>query len=404
MRNLQRHLKGKDGPTTRFQLSIEPFSAKVQNYKVLKDFKFPSMPTYDGSSDPSDHLMGFQAKMLIVGAKDPMYCRVFVSTLEGIARDWFISLPRGSVSTFEDLANQFLTRFASSMRARKHFTDLTEVNQGEYESLKDYIKRWQKEIQAVDGIDDKSALMMFMRSLRSGKLFEDLRNNTPDTYAQAIQRANRYAETEQALKLKKKQEGGSSSKRPREEIEQRPRDRPIGGDKRRNGLERPSGFQLGGTRTQGTLPLHEVRQVGHIDAPALPPLPPVHNLPRFPNNAKYCRYHRRCGYSTEECTTLQREIESLIQKGRPIDRPTNQSHRPPLTGHDTASPSDKQTIPTPDDQGKRPVIILKKKGGRGISISFSSPSVPIYAVEMGVQEELTEGDEDIIALLSFLFK
>nr|GMD31058.1 uncharacterized protein LOC109157228 [Ipomoea batatas] len=206
------------------------------------------------------------------------------------------------------------------------------------------------------------------------------------------------------MKLKKKQEGGSSSKRPREEIEQRPRDRPIGGDKRRNGLERPSGFQLGGTRTQGTLPLHEVRQVGHIDAPALPPLPPVHNLPRFPNNAKYCRYHRRSRYSTEECTTLQREIESLIQKGRPIDRPTNQSHRPPLTGHDTASPSDKQTIPTPDDQGKRPAIILKKKGGRGISISFSSPSVPIYAVEMGVQEELTEGDEDIIALLSFLFK
>ncbi|XP_031104440.1 uncharacterized protein LOC116007921 [Ipomoea triloba] len=369
MRNLQRHLKGKDGPTTRFQLSIEPFSAKVQNYKVPKDFKFPSMPTYDGSSDPSDHLIGFQAKMLIAGAKDPMYCRVFVSTLEGIARDWFISLPRGSVSTFEDLANQFLTRFAGSMRARKHFTDLTEVNQGEYESLKDYIKRWQKEIQAVDGIDDKSALMMFMRSLRSGKLFEDLfmrslrsgklfedlRNNTPDTYAQAIQRANRYAETEQALKLKKKQEGGSSSKRPREEIEQRPRDRPIGGDKRRNGLERPSGFQLGGTRTQGTLPLHEVRQVGHIDAPALPPLPPVYNLPRFPNNAKYCRYHRRSGHSTEECTTLQREIESLIHKGRPIDRPTNQSRRPPLTGHDTASPSEKQTIPTLDDRGKRPV-------------------------------------------------
>ncbi|XP_019196055.1 PREDICTED: uncharacterized protein LOC109189888 [Ipomoea nil] len=156
------------------------------------------MPTYDRTGDPSDHLVGFQAKMMVIGEEDPMYCRAFFSTLGGAAQRWLLSLLPGSIDRFGTLAEQFLTYFAGSMKA-KHFMTLTTIQQGEAETLKEFLKRWQKEVQAVEDLDDRTTLTLFKEALRSGDLFTSLRRETPDTYAQAIQRANKYAETEEAL-------------------------------------------------------------------------------------------------------------------------------------------------------------------------------------------------------------
>nr|GLL44696.1 uncharacterized protein LOC109150802 [Ipomoea trifida] len=73
----------------------------------------------------------------------------------------------------------------------------------EAESLKDFIKQWQKYAHMVKGLDDKSALTMFIKVLKVGKLFISLRMDMLDSYAEVIIRASRYKETEQAPKLKK---------------------------------------------------------------------------------------------------------------------------------------------------------------------------------------------------------
>lgn len=41
------------------------------------------MPTYDETDDPIDHMVDFQAKMMVTWVEDPMYFRAFFSTLEG---------------------------------------------------------------------------------------------------------------------------------------------------------------------------------------------------------------------------------------------------------------------------------------------------------------------------------
>lgn len=86
------------------------------------------------------------------------------------------------------------------MRSKRHFTHLTTEKQGENESPMSFITRWQKEVQSVEGLDDKSALAMFIKALRVGDLYVSLKTDTPASYPLAMRRANLYADTKEAVR------------------------------------------------------------------------------------------------------------------------------------------------------------------------------------------------------------
>lgn len=65
-------------------------------------------------------------------------CRAFYPKLKGLAQQWFMSLPPSSIYSFEDLAECFLTHFADSMEAKRHFTHLSTIKQGENESMRSF--------------------------------------------------------------------------------------------------------------------------------------------------------------------------------------------------------------------------------------------------------------------------
>jgi len=50
--------------------------------------------------DPESHLTAFDTQMMLVGGSDAVKCKLFMSTLTGIAMDWFISLPEGHITSF----------------------------------------------------------------------------------------------------------------------------------------------------------------------------------------------------------------------------------------------------------------------------------------------------------------
>ncbi|XP_031127676.1 uncharacterized protein LOC116029774 [Ipomoea triloba] len=305
------------------------------------------MPTYDGTEDPSDHLIDFQAKMMILGAEDPMYCRVFFSTLKGAAQRWFLSLPPRTIDCFETLGEQFLTYFAGSIKTKRHFTALTAVQQGETETLKEFLGRWKKEIQTVEGLDDRIAITLFMEALKAGDLFASLRTDTPETYAQAIQRANRYAETEEALRQKQRRR----EKRPLEETRTRPVDR---SSKRRDRINpshppvahRPRVIPTLGARAVHEIHLPRVRE----DPPPQNPATVVNHIPV--RHGKYCRFHESPTHSTEECTTLQKELEGLIEKRIALKRNMG---RPPQGGRQPRWPYQWQRQTERPRQERRPV-------------------------------------------------
>ncbi|XP_077245999.1 uncharacterized protein LOC143885828 [Tasmannia lanceolata] len=75
-------------PTVRAFSSRTLFTDDVMGAPAPRGFKMPTIPQYDGTTDPVDHLETFRAMMLLHGASDGFLCRAFQITVTGAARDW----------------------------------------------------------------------------------------------------------------------------------------------------------------------------------------------------------------------------------------------------------------------------------------------------------------------------
>nr|GLL17057.1 uncharacterized protein LOC109150821 [Ipomoea trifida] len=150
--------------------------------------------------------------MQVLGVEEPLMCKAFLPTLKGLAQKWFLALPSRSIRCFNDLADRFLTHYAVNIKPQRNLTHLSGISQDEGEALKTYLTRWQKEVQTIEGLDEQVAITFFMESLRAGKLFIDLHNDRPKTYVEAMQRASRQADTEEAKASGKEETGDQSRK------------------------------------------------------------------------------------------------------------------------------------------------------------------------------------------------
>nr|GME12992.1 uncharacterized protein LOC109150821 [Ipomoea batatas]GME14928.1 uncharacterized protein LOC109150821 [Ipomoea batatas] len=140
--------------------------------------------------------------MQVLGVEEPLMCKAFLPTLKGLAQKWFLALPSRSIRCFNDLVDRFLTHYVVNIKSQRNLTHLSGISQDEGEALKTYLARWQKEVQTIEGLDEQVSITFFMESLRAGKLFIDLHNGRPKTYVEAIQRASRQADTEEANQYK----------------------------------------------------------------------------------------------------------------------------------------------------------------------------------------------------------
>jgi len=55
--------------------------------------------------DLETHLTAFHTQMMLSGGSNTVYCKVFMSTLSGIALEWFVSLPDGHITSFQQFSN-----------------------------------------------------------------------------------------------------------------------------------------------------------------------------------------------------------------------------------------------------------------------------------------------------------
>ncbi|GKA15122.1 reverse transcriptase domain-containing protein [Tanacetum coccineum] len=71
-------------------LVASPFTAQIRDYDMPDGLKvLMNLKTYDGTSDPDDHLTIFMGTMDVHQLPEPAWCRFFHITLCGAARFWF---------------------------------------------------------------------------------------------------------------------------------------------------------------------------------------------------------------------------------------------------------------------------------------------------------------------------
>jgi hypothetical protein len=144
-----------------------PFTERVKAYPMLDKFKMPRIEKYDGSEDPQAHLEAFREHLILHVTPDEIACKALPLTLKGVAKDWFTELPSKSVGTFKELERLFLTQFLATQKRKKSVTCLLTLRQGNEESLKDFMLRFNKEKLEVDSLDDKTMLNALMQGVRA---------------------------------------------------------------------------------------------------------------------------------------------------------------------------------------------------------------------------------------------
>ena len=80
----------------------------------LKNFKIPVIPLYNGKTDPVAHVQTYRTWMNIAKTDVPILCNAFPLTLSGLAQAWFRRLCARTISSSEQLKEQFIAQFLVS--------------------------------------------------------------------------------------------------------------------------------------------------------------------------------------------------------------------------------------------------------------------------------------------------
>jgi len=77
-----------------------PFLQAIMDTVMPSSFVGPKI-AFTGIEDPEAHITAFHTKMMILRGTDAMHCKLFMSTFLGTGLDWFISLPNGHITSFD---------------------------------------------------------------------------------------------------------------------------------------------------------------------------------------------------------------------------------------------------------------------------------------------------------------
>nr|POE89200.1 hypothetical protein CFP56_57121 [Quercus suber] len=189
MQNLRKELdevknamKGKmsmnlDGMLKRTDSSFTP---SVLECPLPPKFRLPQLEFYDGTKDPLDHIGAFKTILNLQQTPDEVIYRSFPATLRGAARVWFSKLPASSIENFEQLSDSFVRHFIGGQRHKRPTSYLLTVRQQEGESLRDYVKRFNKAILEIDEADNQIIMMTFQAGLNNPDFIFSL-GKTPPT-------------------------------------------------------------------------------------------------------------------------------------------------------------------------------------------------------------------------------
>ena len=224
-----------------------PFIVLINGHPLPPKFKMPSLDSYDGTRDPFDHIATFKTTMHLQGVPDEIMCRSFPTTLKGPARVWFSKIPPNSVSSFEELSKLFVNNFIGGQRHKRSSSSLLTIEQGENESLRSFITRFNREALTVDEVDDKLLPAAFHNGVNSDLFIHKLYEKEPQSMAELVHSAQNFMIAEDAIIAKKRKRAERTEANPIHHPEQGPRPKKGQAEEKKNRDNKKAGLS---TRNQ----------------------------------------------------------------------------------------------------------------------------------------------------------
>jgi hypothetical protein len=122
--------------------SSQPLIQALWDAQVPANFKIPQLPSFDGKTDPLEHLMAVGTQTSIIRAEEHLKCKLLSSTFTDAALRWYMNLPNNSVTGYADFHRKFVHQFASSKHVQVTTTNMFALRQGNSETLREYLARF----------------------------------------------------------------------------------------------------------------------------------------------------------------------------------------------------------------------------------------------------------------------
>ncbi|XP_023880743.1 uncharacterized protein LOC111993117 [Quercus suber] len=341
-----------------------PFSADIERAPMPNRFTRPPFNSYDGKTDPVEHVSHYIQMMSLHTRNDALMCKVFPSSLGPTALRWFNGLRKGSIHSFAELIQEFGSRFMTCSREQQPVDALLYMKMRAGETLRDYASRYWELYNEIGGGNEKIAASTFRMGLpEESGLRESLTKKPPEDMRQLMRRIEEY----------KRLEDDRIQSKGKAQVTDRPRQ---------------SGFQQ---RARGNLRIQEpVAPVGEVNVTFKEP---VHKIvdkikhepyfrwlnrmagdPSKRNQNLYCTYHKDRGHTTEQCRVLRDHLGQLAKVGHLKEFVTDAEDRG--TGHGAPH----RWNPLPPPLGVIDVIHIAP---RGISMAKEKEVLTVISVEGG---------------------
>ena len=126
-------------------LEPQPLSQAIWEDAVPENFKPPVLASYDGKSDPQEHIISVNNTMALIGASDSLKCKLMAGTFRESALRWYMGLPRLSVVSYQDFNRKIIQQFSANRHRKVANTSLFNVRQRPSESLRDFMAWFNEE-------------------------------------------------------------------------------------------------------------------------------------------------------------------------------------------------------------------------------------------------------------------
>ena len=178
-----------------------PLRQHILSYEPPHGFSILPFAMYDGSSDPYDHMMHFNQAMILSVGNDYLLCKVFPASLKGPALAWFHKLSLGSINSFGELWNAFVSQYLCLVRQKGNISSLQTILKRDDESIRDFTRRFEKAVQKIDAYNIYAVLQNFRRSFGpTTPFFQSLSLDLPLTMEELYRRADRYSMLEDNIR------------------------------------------------------------------------------------------------------------------------------------------------------------------------------------------------------------
>ncbi|XP_008352461.3 uncharacterized protein [Malus domestica] len=274
-------------------ISMSPFTNEIEWIDPPRGFTMPHFIPYKGDEDPDRHLKYYRSTMILYRNNDALMCKIFTTTLQGEAQDWFHTLPLQSIRSFNKLSFVFTKEYSSNRSIKRTSDHLFSIIKDPREIIYDYVKRFKMEKAKIVNCNEDIATAAFRNGLPTEHpLFEKLIMREELTLAALHALAEKHALWDEAKQFNKNE----SEKKHME----------------RSPTREDSVLE---TFTTFTVPIGQIlSKLKNEPWFELPP-PMKGDLTRL-DHTKYCAFHQGPGHTTNGCLKWKQYLEKLTNEGR----------------------------------------------------------------------------------------